>query len=84
MTFSEWYEDMCTRYRACYDSYEELLEEAWIAGQQAEREACEKVCEQYGQWADEAYMESDSEFDAGESNGAYGCLHHIRRRNKDD
>jgi len=52
MTFSEWYEDMCTRYRACYDSYEELLEEAWIAGQQAEREACAKVCEEYGKWAD--------------------------------
>lgn len=56
------------------------LAKAFEGGRLYEQEDCAKVCEQFGDWADEAYQESDSEFNAGECNGAYGCAHHIRRR----
>lgn len=29
--FDIWYDDMCNRYDACYDSYRDLLEECWNA-----------------------------------------------------
>jgi ABC-type nitrate/sulfonate/bicarbonate transport system substrate-binding protein len=45
-----------------------------------EREACAKVCEEYGNSSDEAHQESDSEFEAGQANAGYGCAHHIRAR----
>jgi len=45
---------------------------------EATKKKAAKVCEAYGDAADEAYQENDSEFDAGECNGAYGCAAAIR------
>ena len=40
MTFKQWYLALCKRYSASYDSYEDLLQEAFKAGAKQEREAC--------------------------------------------
>ena len=45
MTFKKWFDDMQERYQAYYGGYEGLLQEAFEAGANQEREACAKLCD---------------------------------------
>jgi hypothetical protein len=47
MTFKKWFDDMEIRYQASYSSYEELLQEAFEAGANQEREACADLVENF-------------------------------------
>jgi hypothetical protein len=48
MTFKTWFEDMQKRYQSCYSEYEELLQEAFEAGAEQERNFCERCGKRLG------------------------------------
>ena len=53
--FKKWFDDMQERYQAYYGGYEGLLQEAFEAGANQEREACAKVCDDHWEKGGAAY-----------------------------